>query len=258
DSTTEIAPPPKAILERARRLGIEPEHRKDLPSSGYYVLRNRECRIIADAGSIGPSYLTAHSHADTLTYEMSVSGVTIVTDTGVFEYQEGDARTHDRSTRAHNTVVVDGTDQAECWSSFRVGRRFPPVDVHRRSTDGLDELTGCFRGYEVLIGDDIRHERTFSVSEQSGVTITDLISGHGEHLIETAVHLHPDVDLAQSNEGLLLSRDGASCVFSSASPYFIEQRPYSPRFGLRLMRPTIVIRVETDLPIEVSYEFRTP
>ncbi|MBT8399848.1 MAG: hypothetical protein KJO98_05170, partial [Rhodothermia bacterium] len=39
DSTTEIAPPPKAILERARRLGIEPEHRKDLPSSGYYVLR---------------------------------------------------------------------------------------------------------------------------------------------------------------------------------------------------------------------------
>ena len=36
---------------------------------------------------------------------------------------DDERRRYDRSTAAHNTVSIDGTDSSEVWQIFRVGRR---------------------------------------------------------------------------------------------------------------------------------------
>ena len=47
----------------------------------------------------------------------------ILVDTGVYTYKMGEERNACRSTKAHNTVEIDGMNNAEIWSAFRVAKR---------------------------------------------------------------------------------------------------------------------------------------
>jgi hypothetical protein len=47
----------------------------------------------------------------------------LIVDTATSTYAPGPDRELERSTRAHNTVVVDGQDSTEVWGAFRAGRR---------------------------------------------------------------------------------------------------------------------------------------
>ena len=63
---------------------------------------------------------------------LDFEGQNILTDTGVSQYEEGEQRQYERGTSAHNTVVLDGLEQAEIWKSFRVGRRGHPKRFYGR------------------------------------------------------------------------------------------------------------------------------
>lgn len=92
--------------------------------SGYFMVRNRNNDyLVVDGGVFGPESLPAHSHCDMLSYELSLSGERFIVDSGVLEYAPNQWRDYFRGTSAHNTVMVDGIEQARCWGSFRVGKR---------------------------------------------------------------------------------------------------------------------------------------
>jgi uncharacterized heparinase superfamily protein len=133
DSTEEIAHSTPKLLQYAKKL-IPRESKKvnSFPDAGYYTYRNNDIYLIADCGKIGPDYLPAHSHADIFNYELSIRGEKVITDSGVYEYASGEMRDYNRSTKAHNTVSVDGADQAEYWGGFRVARRYKPVVIDHK------------------------------------------------------------------------------------------------------------------------------
>src|SRR6267378_549061 len=57
--------------------------------------------------------LTAHPHADALAIEYAVEGKAWLIDPGTFTYTgDADLRDQFRSTKAHNTVTVDGQPQS--------------------------------------------------------------------------------------------------------------------------------------------------
>ena len=164
DATREIAPPPASTLAYAKAvLGEATPPRDAYPHAGVFVLRAPGAHVVCDAGPIGPDHLPAHAHADIFSFEASFGGLLFVTDTGVFEYAAGERRQHDRSTAAHNTVGIDGVDQAECWGSFRVARRFPPTQVRFEARGDVRRLSGVFDGWTELIGDGIVHRRQFAL-----------------------------------------------------------------------------------------------
>src|SRR5262249_13366878 len=99
------------------------------PDTGYFVIRKEQTALLYDVGLVCPDDLPAHAHADIFTYELSIEGRRWIVDSGVREYQAGAWRDYARSTRAHNTVVVNGQNQVDVWSSFRVGRRVRPRQV---------------------------------------------------------------------------------------------------------------------------------
>jgi hypothetical protein len=106
---------------------------------------------ILDVGKPCPDHLPAHAHADLLSYELMVAGCRIVVDSGVYEYTAGPWRDYFRSTRAHNTVEVGGTDQSEGGTASRRGERAQMrfigrdrfIGVARSSHDGP---AGCDLG----------------------------------------------------------------------------------------------------------------
>src|SRR5439155_1766116 len=95
--------------------------------------------LLVDIGRACPDELPAHAHADCFSFEMSLDGHRMVVDSGVGEYTAGPWRDYYRSTRAHNTIVLDEEEQIECWGSFRVARR---AGVHDRVVIEEENLSG--------------------------------------------------------------------------------------------------------------------
>ena len=68
--------------------------------------------LVCDAAPIGPDYLPGHAHGDLLSFELSLGGHRVFVDSGVESYEADELRRYCRSTRAHNTVELDGADIA--------------------------------------------------------------------------------------------------------------------------------------------------
>lgn len=224
-------------------------------SSGYYICKIRDIELIADFGTLGPDSIPAHAHADIFTYELYYKGLPFIIDTGVYEYQNGEMRDYCRSTKAHNTISIDGKDQAEMWGGFRVGKRYQPENVEFTETDSKKILSGEFKGWSKLIGDKLTHKRIIETSDNY-IKIIDEVTGEGEHLIENFIHLHPDVEIKESDEKIELINNEVILELKMVnSKYSIENGFFFPEFGKKL--DSKVIRLHsTYLPTKFEYVFR--
>jgi uncharacterized heparinase superfamily protein len=227
--------------------------------TGYYVYEDEDVYFVIDGGSIGPDYLPGHAHADIFSYELSIDRNRWIVDTGVSTYESGSDRRYERGTAAHNTVTVDGADQAECWGSFRVARRFPPSDVSYKHAEDGASFQGCFDGYASLLGDDITYERrVFIDALGQAIRVEDLVTGRGHHCIESRIHLHPDVKVeAREADSIQLSR-GEHLVHVSVDQgnLLLDTGWHAPEFGMRKETHVLVIKLSEELPVTCSYVIR--
>jgi uncharacterized heparinase superfamily protein len=256
DATQEIAVPTHELCQYASDvIGYQPTRKNEFPETGYFVHRENDCYLIIDGGAIGPDYLPAHAHADIFSYELSVGGVPFIVDTGVYEYEVGDMREYVRSTKAHNTVCIDGVDQAECWDAFRVARRYPPKDVSFDQQNAHSLFEGIFDGYGHLIGDQIEHHRRIETdSRERRITIEDTVTGKSEHTVRSRIHLHPEVNVHRGHDTIELERDGHTVRMSTGdSPVRLEKSWYCPEFGMALEIDVIVIEAKGLLPTRILY-----
>ena len=203
DSTEGIAKSPDYLFAFAQRLGIEQTRFKlDYPAvdlSGFIRQEAGPWTLLAKCGEIGPSYQPGHAHADTFTFELWKDGRKVIGDTGCSTYVPGLVRSYERSTAAHNTVVIDGQNSSEVWAAHRVGRRF----------------------------DFGRHRRRFELTAE-GLKGVDEVFGHGEHDLEVRFHLPPGIskddvmidcagecswELCDFAEGWNLRKSGRCAIF---------------------------------------------
>jgi len=267
DSAFGIAPTPRQIFEYAERvIGYKvPSPSTSLvvsafQSSGYYVCRKAGDMIIVDCGPIGPDYQPGHAHCDTLSYELTIDGQRVVIDSGVFDYEPSQERRYARSTRAHNTVMVDGEEQSEIWGVFRVARRARPVQGYIDKTGHESVLfEGAHDGYRRLTGKLI-HRRRISYEGQGSWVITDVLEGNGTHRMESFVHIHPDFTIVPSGEDVFgIERDGeAIAVIGALSTcrMEIEQGCYFPEFGLSRKNPVLAFSCSGEVPLQLSYRIQ--
>lgn len=176
------------LPEQPLRLDSRPS--RWLDASGFAVVRDdaRGDHLIADFGRVCPDYLPAHAHADLFSFELTIGGLPVIVDSGVYAYEAGEWRTWFRSTPAHNTVALDGRDQSEMWGSFRVGRRARPFDVRWEATPDNTVISGFHDGYAPWT-----HERRIEVWRATREwLVLDRIRGAAGFTARSYVHLHPD------------------------------------------------------------------
>ncbi len=112
-----------------RLLTMEADDTKTVfPDAGYYKLYDGDIAVMFDAGEPGPSYMLGHAHCDCLSFELSYKGEPVIVNSGTYAYQS-ELRPYFRSTVAHNTCMVDGEEQLECWGEHRVGRGYHLLSV---------------------------------------------------------------------------------------------------------------------------------
>jgi uncharacterized heparinase superfamily protein len=180
DAAFGIAPTFAALRAYAEAIGVACETTtlpalQALPRSGYVRLQRGPAVVIADVGDIGPDYLPGHAHADTLSFECSLHGQRLLVNAGTSTYEPGGLRSWQRSTAAHNTVVVDGRDSSEVWGSFRVARRAYPYAVDWQASSDTLTLDASHDGYLRLPGK-VRHQRRWQLTA-TGLRITDRLEG---------------------------------------------------------------------------------
>jgi uncharacterized heparinase superfamily protein len=259
DATREIALPPQVLLRYSEELlNHKPEKKYALDQTGYFIHENQEVQLIIDGGPLGPDFLLAHAHADIFSFELFLKQFPFIVDSGVFEYQAGKMRSYARSTRAHNTVCVDKTDQAECWSSFRVARRFAPSNVSFRRNETESIFEGTFDGYAKLIGDGIIHQRLITCHDKRReIFIQDTIKGSGTHLVESLLHLHPDIFIERKHGQVILRSADVECLIEADEQTIsVEEGWYCPEFGLKQKNKVLVIGGVQSLPVRLSYTMK--
>jgi hypothetical protein len=173
-------------------------------------------------------------------------------------------RAHVRSTKAHNTVSVDGVEQSEIWSEFRVARRAKKVAAQINMQGNDIEFRGSYRGFFGVRGR-IVHERTAKISlDISGsridrLAIIDRLTGGGHHGAESYVHFHPAVTLqpVKSGEIDVLYADLviATLRIPPDQKFLVEAGWYCPEFGVRLANQVLVVRTMGKMPLALQYVF---
>lgn len=160
--------------------------------SGYSVLESADsipARLILDHGPLGMAPCYAHGHADALSVLLRKDGEDVLVDTGTFTYSgDPDWRRYFRGTSAHNTVVVDGLDQAVQETAFQWSSPFNSRLVYRAErAQGETVLIAMHDGYLSRTG--VLHWRGIIYRSPGLWVIVDRLTGSGTHEIELNWHL---------------------------------------------------------------------
>lgn len=243
DAAFSIAPTADQLRARGDAMGIprmaSPPPLQHLGASGYFRAESGPAVLIADVGEIGPAYLPGHAHADTLSFELSLNRRRFLVNVGTSEYV-GHRRMYERGSASHNTVVLDGADSSEVWSSFRVARRAKPFAVTSRAESREIVLSAAHDGYRRLRGRN-DHYRIWTLSPD-GLTIEDRTTGPLRSS-EAWFHFHPDIGVQAVEGGYQLSVDGAAVAtveFTHGGASIVDGL-WAPEFGR--LEPNRALRV---------------
>lgn len=221
---------------------------RTFPKAGYTVFKRDGLHLIFDHGPLGMKPLYNHGHADALSVLLAVNGRIFLVDPGTFRYNGVPSlRAYFKGTRAHNTVTVDGINQATQVTGFIWEDPYEAVLERCYETDGAIRAEASHDGY-MRLSRPLCHFRSVTVTADGDCTIHDSFKGKGIHTFELAFHLHPEVKLSQNGHEWQMERDGIILKIDLAGGSFREFRGeetpllgwFSPAYGGRELNSVLL------------------
>jgi len=209
---------------------------------------------------VGTNGFGNHKHNDLLSFEFHDRGRPLIVDPGSYVYTSNpDARNRFRSTRAHNTLVVDGEEQNEFKAEwlFRMFEKAKPEHLQFESGDTSTVYHGRHDGYQRFNGA-IIHERRFELDRSSGaLKIDDSLQGSGSHSLQWSFHCAPGVIASASTRGVVLAAGSDQWLLRTegAMTPVIGQDSYSPSYGVAMLSVVVSYNVTADLARQSQWQF---
>lgn len=241
---------------------------------GLHVLRGAGAVVTVSAGPQGQRGAGGHSHNDKLSFELHLKGRPVIVDPGSPIYARDPAcRNAFRRTSAHNTLVVDGEEQAR----FDPDRLFAlPEGAHARverfdTSAHVDRLFTAHTGYQRL-PEPVTVFRTLELHKAAGaLLIEDRLEGVGEHGLKlhlqlpdrevrlrgprgqermVASRLMPGVSLDDSLAVELGPREAPRAVIfvEVGGEVSLESSDYSPGYGERVPAVRVTMALKRSAP----------
>jgi hypothetical protein len=177
-------PAPQPLASKVKKPSVV------FQDSGISVARKGPIEVLLCAVPNGGRGYGSHTHNDKLALIARVFGEEFLCDMGTCFYtRDAELRNQYRSTKAHNTVIVDGIEQNSINEGpgflFCLGNeaRVSPISL-QENVEGII-MRAEHSGYS-RIG--IRHRRTVRLVENC-LTIEDDLDGTGVHAFELNYHL---------------------------------------------------------------------
>lgn len=188
---------------------------KVFPTAGFAVLRTpfaagpayaKATQVVLD---VGP-YRTTHSQFDALTMVFYADRPLLV-DSGLYSYEKSISRDYYVSTAAHNTVVVDGLNQA-------LGAAHPETFASGATT-GWSYSSGS---HDLYAG--VHHKRgVLLLGRDLSLVIDDLADASGaSHRYAQMWHLAPDLNLSAAPDLSAVGADASGATALRIVPLVVE------------------------------------
>lgn len=204
-----------------------------LKDSGYINLIDDNFKAILDVGKIGPDYLPGHAHADTLSFEVSIFNHRIIVNSGISCYGINKQRFQERSTNAHNTVIIDNKDSSEVWSSFRVARRAYPINLNITNKAPYEiEISCSHDGYKRLKNKPV-HKRKWTLVKNNFIIEDNIIGKFKEAYVNFFLHPGIIIDKINDNHYILSLNQKKIEILTSEKSKIIKTK-YHVGFGKSL------------------------
>jgi uncharacterized heparinase superfamily protein len=227
------------------------------PDGGIYVLEGARAKLVVRCGDVGQNGNGGHAHNDLLSYELSYRRPVLL-DSGTYAYTFDLAARNDlRSTRAHNTVMVDGEEinPIPADLAFKLAQVARPEVEAWSPAGNYPKLVVGHDGYRRLSGD-VYHRRTFCLQRDSGeLSVTDEVLGTGKHVVESRLHLPAaaDVSIEATGATVALPEDNLRIsVEGLEGPVGLEEGWVAERYGVRERAPVLVLRRDGRLPARIE------
>jgi len=192
-------------VEKLARAKTSPAARSiAFPDGGLYVLADSQPypqAMVVDAGPQGMGR-SGHGHADALSLRLTMDGRRWLVDSGAGVYISKDPADRNalRGTGAHNTMRVDGVDQAIADGPFSW--------THIPSTQAEDWIVGKSFTYFVgshngftRLADPVVHRRHVLQVAGDLWLVRDIALGQTEHELEIRWHFAPDLEVQAVGSG---------------------------------------------------------
>ena len=231
DCGNNVAKSLNALLSTAEHtFRIVPVFMSSLKKSGFYIFEKNmnahKWKLIVDAGQPGPTYIPGHAHCDSMSFELFCDGKPVLVNSGTYAYQCKE-RSYFRNTASHNTVMIEGAEQSQCWGTFRLANRSETKVIDTNP----DSITMEMKDYTKHV-----IKRTVSICENR-LMLCD--SSHNR--ICVFLHLHPFVSTLEIESNASIRRSSTSL--------------YSQEYGIIEEKQTIML--ESDGSIETSVKLDT-
>jgi hypothetical protein len=242
-------------FRRSRWEGV-----RTFTASGYSLIRSTKGLLtIMDHGPLGMPPAYGHGHADCLSVILNSGERPILIDPGTFAYNCEDIwRAYFRGTSAHNTVRVDGEDQARQETPFMWSGPYEATLLHREILDNGALIIAKHDGYKRL-RNPVVHTRAVRSWDHGNLLVLDHLNGVGRHRLELNWHVAPDLEIAEGKESFQITGFGGKAVLriqgGACRLARGEKVPIlgwaSPKYGVKIPTNVISCTIECALPHEL-------
>lgn len=186
----------QGLTDFDRLVAVEPASQsKGFPNGGYYVMRDGWTPganyLLLDCGPHGMNNC-GHAHADALSFELAVNGLTMLVDPGTYTYT-GSTEQRDwfRSSAAHNALTIDGESSSVSAGPFSWRTIADCESENWTSRERFDYFAGKQDGYRRL-STPASHSRRVLFLKNDYWVILDRVHSEGEHRYDLWFHFDSD------------------------------------------------------------------
>lgn len=233
-------------------------------NGGHYIFRNENLHLFVEAGEIGNNGRGAPGHNDTFTFELYYKKKLFIVDPGTYSiYADNELRNRLRSVKYHNTAYIDDMFLSEVDGIFRIKEDLTKPKLLEWNVNDDEEILSAQHYAYTRLPDPVICKRTFRFSKtDNSIKITDEFIGGMEHKIVLNFHLHPDVQITNTEEGkYLLENSGEKISIKVSSEAVnktigINDSVYSSKYGCINKSKKVTVIIKQKFPAVVETEIQ--
>lgn len=224
--------------------------------AGHWIFRDRDAYVFLTNGGqsrhqTNASVVSTHTHNDLLSFELALGEDDLVIDPGTYRYvfaseSNPEGRNEFRSTKKHNTIMVDGEEQHELSDKMLfVITKNAVIDTEN--------------SYHTLSG--LKHKRTVDLKDVT-LIINDFVEKQGDnHHLQFWLHFANGVSLHQKAKEVAFETEhykGKVSFPTTVKDVKILDDTVSPSYGVLVKSQTVemsaVFSDSTQLTTCISWE----
>jgi len=220
------------------------------PQGGHYIIRDNWTResdfALFKCGpfGLGGEGFCGHAHCDLLGFVLHIQGMSVIVDSGTYTYH-GTWRDVFRLTAAHNTLMVDGHEQASPRDEFA----WQDVPQAKCLAWEGERVVGAMQ-----TAPGVWHRREVHHPCSGRWEVADCLEGEGIHELSWFFHFAPDLSLrwCDGSEHLSVERHGVPCMLivpPAGVQVHIKCGWYSPSYGQKESNSLLAATWHGGIPI---------